>query len=141
LSHAKSDLKNAPAIVATAALDNPKFLLQIVSASVAAFPEQTVEIVRAVLKVAPKQVLEIVRAATIAQPTLAVRISSMAAAMLPEQADDIIRVAGDAAAGTPETAEASPNSDLGPKGGSGARPVAPPFPAQPIRPDLVSPSS
>jgi hypothetical protein len=140
LANAKSDPKNAPAIVALAAVDNPKFLLPIVSASVEALPNQAVEIVRALLKIAPKQALEIVRAAINAQPQLAGRISSMAAAMFPDQAEQIVKAADDAAAGVPETAEASPtSSNLG--GSAGAFPSAPAFPAQPIRPDLVSPSS
>jgi len=142
LASAKSDPKNAPAIIAFAAVDNPKFLLPLVSASVDALPEQAVEIVRALLKVAPKQALEIVRAAVIAQPKLVGGISSVAVALLPDRADQIIKVANDAAAGVPETAEASPTGgNLGPNGVAGSSPSAPAFPAQPIRPDLVSPSS
>ena len=142
LASEKSDPKNAPAIIAFAAVDNPKFLLPLVSASVQAFPGQAVEIVRAMLKVAPKQVLEIVRAAVSAQPKQADGISSVAVAALPDQADQIIKTANEAAAGAPETAEPSPTGgNLGPNGAAGVSPSAPPFPAQPIRPDLVSPSS
>jgi hypothetical protein len=142
LASAKSDPKNAPAIIAFAAVDNPRFLLPLLSGSVEALPDQAVEIVRALLKVAPNKALDIVRVAIQAQPKLAVKISSVAVALLPDQADQIIKVAGDTAAGAPETAEASPTGgDIGPNGAAGASPSAPPFPAQPIRPDLVSPSS
>lgn len=141
LTNAKSDPKNAPAIIAFAAVEEPKSLLPLVTAAVQSFPERAVEIVRAVLKVAPKQAQDIVRAAILAQPKLAVKISSMAAALLPDQAEQIIKVASDAAAGGPEEAVASPNENLGPKGAASAAPGLPPFPAQSIRPDLVSPSS
>ena len=57
LANAKSDPKNAPAIVAFAAVDNPKFLLPLLSAAVDAFPDQAVEIVQALLKANPAQLL------------------------------------------------------------------------------------
>jgi hypothetical protein len=141
INSARRDPKNAPAIIAFAAIDNPKALLPILSAAVAAFPDQAVEIVRALLKVAPKQVVEIVHAAVLAQPKLSTDIVTVALAAAPEQAAAIQRTADDAAKNEVETAIASPSdTNLGGGTNSGA-PSAPPFPAQPIRPDLVSPSS
>lgn len=137
------DVKNAPAIIALAAGDNPKFLAQITAAALTALPDQSVEIVQTLLEVAPKQYAEIVQAAIHAQPKLSVEITSMALAALPDQSAGIMKAA--LAAAPPEQRGAI-NAVAKEKGaetsnpGAGQAP-APTFPSQPINPNLVSPSS
>lgn len=139
LVKAASDLKHAPAIVARVAVKNPKFLVEIVSATVEAFPDQAVGIIRALLLALPDQADGIVQAAILAQPKMSVQIAAAAVAALPDQAADIVKTAEAAApadlrrevAGTVPTALADH---------ARSSPVPPSFPVQPVRPDAVSPS-
>lgn len=147
IANALGSPKNAPAIIGLAVIDNPKSLLELVSAGVTAFPEQTVEIVRVVLKFAPKRALEIVRAAIIAQPKLAPEIVAMAALTFPdliEKFNDIAyELSPDEMKARGKTVSFAPvEQPLKSRGASSTSGNTPPsFPAQPIRPDLVSPSS
>jgi hypothetical protein len=148
VANAAGDPANAPAIVANAAVKHPKFLIRIVSATVAALPKQAADIVRALIKVDPDQADDIVRAAIHAQPRLAVRITDAALQVLPENLDaEIIRVAVSAAPDDlkDEVAESTGDNggDTGGRGGggNGGSTGQAAFPSQPINPDLVSPSS
>jgi hypothetical protein len=86
----------------------------------------------------PVSAVEIVRAAILAQPRLASDITSVAVGVLPGQAPAIIAAAVDVAPPDLRGAIAAPTTS----GGTGAgAPTVPPFPAQPIRPDLVSQST
>lgn len=136
------DPKNAPLIVAIAAGENPKSIAALVSAAVAALPDQTVEMVGALLEVVPKQRSEILRAAILGQPKLSVEITTVALAMFPDQSAEIMKTAIEFA---PENLRGS-IAVLGNRvtffdsTGRPSRPGRGSFPAQPIRPDLVSPS-
>jgi hypothetical protein len=142
IASAVRDPKNAPLIVAIAAGENPKSIAALVSAAVAALPDQTVEMVGAVLEVAPKQRSEILRAAILGQPKLSVEIATIALAMFPDQSAEIMKTAIEFA---PENLRGS-IAVLGNRvtffdsAGRPTRPGRGSFPAQPIRPDLVSPS-
>lgn len=136
---AQGSSKNAPAIIADAVSENPKDALRILSASLAAMPERAKEIVRAVLKVVPKQAPDVVRVAIESLPQLSAEIVPLATAMYPELAAEI-RAAAEQAGSKVETALAAPSeTNLG-RGAGSAGASAPAFPAQPVRPDLVSPS-
>jgi hypothetical protein len=86
----------------------------------------------------PVSAVEIVRAAILAQPRLASDITSAAVGVLPGQTPEIITAATDVAPPDLRGAIAAPTTGGGAGGGA---PTVPPFPAQPIRPDLVSPST
>jgi len=95
-----------------------------------------------VLKVLPKRAVEIVRASILAQPRLAPEIAAVAAGTLPDQSAEIIAAAVDAAPADLRSAIVAPTTGGAiPGGGDTGRAAAPSFPAQPVRPDLVSPSS
>jgi hypothetical protein len=144
--NARSDPKNAPAIVAMASIENPKYTLRLVRAATTSLPSRAVEITRSVLKVDPKDAPEIVRQAILGQPRLALQITTAAVALLPDQRGAIVSSAAEVApvdskssitdldeAGTSGT---SSSSNL-----SGGTPVAPAFPSQPVDAGLISPSS
>lgn len=137
---ARNSSKNAPAIVADAAAENPKERARIVAAAVAAMPDRAVEIVRAVLQASPKDAAEVVKAAIQSLPKLADEIVPMAVAMYPAYAVQI-RQAAEEASRDVETAVAAPSEKGLGQGAGMTGSSAPAFPAQPIRPDLVSPSS
>jgi hypothetical protein len=144
--NAKSDPRNAPAIIAMAAIENPKYTLSIVRAAAKAMPNLTVYIVKAVLKVDPKDAPEIVRQAILAQPSLAVEITTAAVALLPDQAQAITTVAAEASpASLRDAVSALSGTDSGPSLGngnvSGGAPVSPSFPSQPVDAGLISPAS
>jgi hypothetical protein len=148
VANAAADPGNAPAIVANAAVKNPKFLTRIVSATVAAFPRQAVDIVRALLKVDPDYAKEIVRAAIRSQPKLAVKITDAAVQALPDMSAALVKTAIDAApddikddiaASVQDNAGGEPSG--GRAAGNGGTTASGSFPSQPINPDLVSPSS
>lgn len=141
----RSDPRNAPAIVAMAAVENPKAISRIVAAGVKALPKQTLSIVRAVLRVEPKQAAAVVRAAILAEPRLATEIANEATTLLPDQASAITKAA---VAAAPEDLKDSiggstdgGSENLGEVNASGGTPPAPSFPSQPVQPDVVSPSS
>ena len=140
VTEARNDKKNAPAIVANAALDNPKALLQIVKAAVKALPDEATAILEELLKVAPKRAAEIVKTAILAQPNLARELTSVAMTTLPEQATEILKAAVDAAPDDLKSAVAATTVETHELRDSSVAKV-PSFPVQPIRPDLVSPSS
>lgn len=151
VARATRDPKNAPLIVTMAAEENPKLIVQIAAATVAALPDQAVGIVGALLKTAPLLRTEILRAAILAQPKLAVEITAKALAMFPDQVADIVKTAGEVA---PENLRAaiavlgdksvffdSTGAKAAPARGTAARPAQGSFPIQTLRPDLVvSPS-
>jgi len=139
MARARESRQNSAAIVANAALDHPKSLLPLVTASMTELPAQAAEILKLLLKVQPKQAAAIVRAAVLAQPELAKEIAAVAIATLPDQADALLQAAVDAA---PEAAriEIAALKD-NPPGTTGQSLKSPGFPVQPIRPDLISPSS
>ncbi len=142
----RSDPRNAPAIVAMAAVENPRAISRIVTAGVKALPKQTLSIVKAVLRVAPKQAAAVVKAAILAEPRLATEIASEATTLLPDQASAITKAA---VAAAPEDLKDSieggstdgGSENLGEANASGGTPPAPSFPNQPVQPDVVSPSS
>jgi hypothetical protein len=142
--NAKSDPKNAPSIVAMAALENPKYTLLIVNAAVRAMPARTVEIVRAVLRVDPKDAAEIVRQAILAQPSQAVEITTAAVALLPDQSAAIVKAAVAVAPVDLRSAIAAPSDTgggIGNENVSGGSPVSPSFPSQPVDAGLISPAT
>lgn len=140
----RSDPKNAPAIVALAAVENPRAISRIVTAGIKALPKQTLAIVKAVLRVSPKQAPAIVKAAILAQPRLAVEIANEATTLVPDEASEITKAAEAVA---PEDLRDSiagsegGTDNLGESRASGGAPPTPGFPTQPVQPDLVSPSS
>jgi hypothetical protein len=143
--NAKSDPRNAPAIVAMASIENPKYTLSLVRAATRAMGNHAVAIVLAVLKVDPKDAPEIVRQAILGQPTLALQIANAAVAAVPDQRAAILRSASDAAPADARTSiealeettpSSLPNSTL-----TGGSPAAPSFPSQPVDAGLISPSS
>jgi hypothetical protein len=138
---ARSDPANAPAIVALAVIEHPKSLERIVTDSVAALPDRAVDIVRALLKVAPKQAAAIVGAAIQGAPKLAVEITTAAVALLPDRRAEIIAAAVDAAPVELRGVFTAPMGESLRASGITSDTTPPSFPAQPIRPDLVSPSS
>jgi hypothetical protein len=144
--NARSDPKNAPAIVAMAAIENPKFTLAIVRASVSAIPSRAVDIVRSVLRVDPKDAPEIVRQAILAQPSLAVQITTAALNTEPDQKDAIVRSAEKAAPADvrdsiADLSSEGAGSNLGNGTVSGGAPTSPSFPSQPVNAGLISPAS
>jgi len=146
-TNVRSDPRNAPAIVAMAAVENPRAITRVITAGVRALPRQTLAIEKAVLQVAPKQAPAIVRAAILAQPARAVEITATATKLFPDQAAAITKAAlavapadaKEAIAGT--ASDSSSDDNLGESKASGGPPPAPSFPSQPVQPDLVSPSS
>jgi len=147
IANALGSPKNAPAIIGLAVIDNPKSLLAIVGAAVTALPEQTVEIVRVVLKFVPKRAVEVVRAAILAQPKLAPELVVMASLSYPELTEEFNKVAFEIAPDEMKlrgkTVSFAPAEEpIRARGAvSTSTSNAPSFPVQPIRPDLVSPSS
>jgi hypothetical protein len=143
----RSDPRNAPAIVAMAALDNPKAVSRIVGVAVKTLPKETLGIVRAALRAEPGQATAIVRAAILAAPRLAVEITNEATTLLPDQTAAITKAAEAAAPDDLKDAIAgsagseSGGDNLGDSKVSGGAPPSPSFPSQPVSPDVVSPSS
>jgi len=146
-TNVRSDPRNAPAIVAMAAVENPHSIARVITAGVRALPRQTLAIEKAVLQVEPRQAPTIVRAAILAQPTKAVEITATATKLFPDQAAAIKKAAlavapsdaKDTIAGT--AGDSGSDDNLGESKASGGPPAAPAFPSQPVQPDLVSPSS
>jgi len=148
ITNVRSDPRNAPAIVAMAAVENPHAVTRVVTAGVKALPRQTLAIEKAVLQVDPKQAPAIVKAAIVAEPSMAVAITSTATKLLPDQAAAITKAALSVAPADAKEAIAGTNGEgsgsddnLGESKASGGAPAAPSFPSQPVQPDLVSPSS
>jgi len=137
---AVSNQKNAVAIFGWAVMEDPSSAPQLVAAAFTALPEKAVEILRAALKAAPGQAVAIVRAAIQAKPERALELASFALATLPAQAREIVTAAAEAA---PESARAQIAALTPPeeaRASRNSRPAARQFPAQPVRPDVVSPS-
>ena len=128
VASAKADTKNAPAIVAKAAVDNPNFAIQLVSAAVKALPDQAVGITQAVLNALPNRAIEVVRAVIEAQPKLAAEIVAAVLREKPELAGQIAAIPG-----LPTDVQ---QVLVAPPG-----PAIPVFPPQPVTPEIVSPSS
>lgn len=132
--------KNAAALIGWAAVENPESAPQLAAAAVTALPEQSVDIVRALLKAAPSQAAAIVRAAIVVRPDKAVDIASVAVVTLPAQASEITKAAAEAAPASVRTQIAALKAPEEARA-SRTAPSTTPFPTQPIRPDIVSPSS
>lgn len=143
LANAERHPRNAASIVAVAAGEEPDLLLPLTAAAVEALPDQAIAIVKALLKLSPKDAVDIVHEAVTAQPSLAVRIASTAIALLPDQAAAIKKSAFEAAPqdvradilaiSTGDTQPSDPVTNADKSSGN--------FPDQPVRADLVSPSS
>lgn len=140
IAEAVSSPKNAVALIGWAAVENPESAPQLAAAALLALPDQSIEIVRALLKAVPARAAAIVRAAIVVQPDKAVDIASVAIVTLPAQTAEITKAAAEAA---PEAVRARIAALTPPQEAQASRtvPSTTPFPAQPIRPDLVSPSS
>ena len=165
---ALKDPKTAPLVVEYAVEDNPRLTLAVVAATVKALPEEAPAIVGALMKAVFKQQAapqteqqkrqqadrqkEILRTAIAANPALAPRLAEMALTMFPAQSAEFLQVALEAtpapgraailALSEKQTRGNEPAGAAGPASGPrppAARPGG--FPAQPIRPDLVSPSN
>jgi len=145
--NARSDPKNAPAIVAMAVVENPKFTLAIVRAAVSAIPSRATDIVRSILKVDPKDAPEIVRQAILAQPSLAVQITTAAVTLLPDQANAILKTAEKTAPADVRgtiadlAGDKSDGSPISSGNVSSGAPTSPSFPSQPVDAGLISPAS
>lgn len=148
IAQARLDLDNAPAVVATAIAADEEDAAPILTAALVRIPERALGIFRAAVEVLPGRAKEFVRIAILAQPRLAPEIVTTALILLPGQAAGLIEAAVEVAPESVRTAIAAPGNGRGATfdpsgripGASTGRPASPPFPAQPIRPDLVSPS-
>jgi hypothetical protein len=140
LAEAITTPKNAVALIGWAALEAPESAPQLAAAAFAALPEQSIDIVRALLKAAPAQATGIVRAAITAQPDKAFDIASAAITTLPAQSAEILKTAVESA---PEStrAKVATLTPVQEANASRTTRATTPFPTQPIRPDIVSPSS
>jgi exosortase/archaeosortase family protein len=125
----------AAAMVIAEVRAHPKELTQIVQAAVASAPKQAASIVTELLKAFPKEFTAVVTAAILGQPELAKELTEAALASIPDKAADILKAA---LAVAPEDLQ---NEVAGAKPPPGRPPGPPtPFPAQPVRPDRISPS-
>jgi hypothetical protein len=148
VTHARIDLDNAPAVVATAITESPDDAGAILTLALVQIPERALAILRAAMEVMPGRAKEFVRIAILAQPKLSPEIVTTALTLYPDEAAELIAAAVEVAPEEMRTAIAAPGNGNGatfnPSGRSPGsvrgRPPAPPFPAQPIRPGLVSPS-
>jgi hypothetical protein len=165
---AMKEPKQAPLVIEYAAEDNPSLLLPLVDAAVKAFPDQAVAIVAALMKAVEKgpadrltdaerlkrrkRQREILGAAILAAPKLAVPLTEMALARFSGQATELLETALAAAPAELRTEVAAVAKKISEAEAARAVPAqagdrkGPPttrggFPTQPVRPDLVSPSS
>ena len=165
---AMKEPKQAPLVIEYAAEDNPSLLLPLVDAAVKAFPDQAVAIVAALMKAVEKgpadrltdaerlkrrkRQREILGAAILAAPKLAVPLTEMALARFSRQASELLETALAAAPAELRTEVAAVAKKISEAEAARAVPASagdrkgPPttrggFPTQPVRPDLVSPSS
>lgn len=160
---AKKDPRNAALVIEYAAEDNPKLLLELVAAAVRELPEQAAAIVGGLIKAVPKQQSaqptpqqlarqtevqqEILRTAIQARPESAAEITAFALALFPAKTAEFIQAASSAVPPA-QRAEIAGLADKVARfdttaPDSAPTPQPPPagvFPAQPIRPDLISPS-
>jgi len=149
VTSAARDLRSAALFLSFQAEDNPRLATQIVTAALAAeaLEDHSVAIVEEIMKTVPKQRLEILRAAILARPEFAVPFTELALTLsTPAQAAEIVKVATEAAPKEVHPAiTALPDKfvrfDDAPSQAQPVPPAANPFPLQPVRPDLVSPSS
>lgn len=149
VERARIDLDNAPAVVATAITEAPDDSAAILTGALVQIPERALGILRAAMEVMPGKAKEIVRIGILAQPRLSPEIVTTALTLFPEQAAGLVAAAVEVAPEEMRTAIAAPGNGNGATfapsgripGTFRGRPAAPPFPAQPIRPGLVSPSS
>jgi len=149
VTSAARDLRSAALFLSFQAEDNPQLATQIVAAALAAeaLKDQSLEIVEQIMKTVPKRRLEILRAAILARPAFAVLFTELALTLSPPaQAAEIVKVATEAAPKEFHAAIAAlPDKvvrfDDAPSQAQPVPPAANPFPLQPVRPDLVSPSS
>lgn len=148
VARARLDLDNAPAVVATAITQEPDDAAAILTGALVQIPERALAILRAALEVMPERAKEFVRIAILAQPKLSPEIVTTALTLYPDQAAELIAAAVEVAPEDVRTAIAAPGNGNGATfdpsgripGTFRGKPPAPPFPAQPIRPGLVSPS-
>lgn len=148
VAKARIDLDNAPAVVATAITEEPDASAAILTAALVQIPERALAIFRGALEVMPDKAKEFVRIAILAQPKLSPEIVTTVLALYPDQAAGLIAAAVEVAPEDVRSAIAAPGNGNGATfspagripGAVTGRPAAPPFPAQPIRPGLVSPS-
>ena len=165
---AMKEPKQAPLVIEYAAEDHPSLLLPLVDAAVKAFPDQAVAIVAALMKAVEKgpadrltdaerlkrrkRQREILGAAILAAPKLAVPLTEMALARFSGQATELLETALAAAPAELRTEVAAVAKKISEAEAARAVPASagdrkgPPttrggFPTQPVRPDLVSPSS
>lgn len=165
---AMKEPKQAALVIEYAAEDNPSLLLPLVDAAVKAFPDQAVAIVAALMKAVEKgpadrltdaerlkrrkRQREILGAAILAAPKLAVPLTEMALARFSGQATELLEAALAAAPAELRTEVAAVAKKISEAEAARAVPAqagdrkGPPttrggFPTQPVRPDLVSPSS
>jgi hypothetical protein len=149
VAQARIDLDNAPAVVATAITEQPDDSAPILTGALVQIPERALAILRAAMEVMPKKAKEFVRIGILAQPKLSPEIVTTALTLFPEQAAELVAAAVEVAPEEMRSAIAAPGNGNGATfdpsgripGTFRGRPPAPPFPAQPIRPGLVSPSS
>ncbi len=159
---AKKDLRNAALVIEYAAEDNPKLLLPLVGAAVRALPEQAAAIVGGLLKAVPKQQSaeateqqkarqtelqqEILRTALQALPERAAEITAAALALFPDKTAAFIQAAV-AVVPPAQRDEIAALADKvvrfeTPPAAAAVQPApAVSFPIQPLRVDVVSPSS
>jgi len=148
VAQARLDLDNAPAVIATAITASPDDAASILAAALVQIPERALAILRAALEVMPDRAKEFVRIAILAQPRLAPEIVTTALTLFPDQAAELIAAAVEVAPEDVRSAIAAPGNGNGATfdpsgripGTFTGKPPSPPFPAQPIRPGLVSPS-
>ncbi|HUG09960.1 MAG TPA: hypothetical protein VMM36_03050 [Opitutaceae bacterium] len=148
VANARVDLDNAPAGIATAISQQPKEADEILTGAVVEIPERAVAILAAALEVMPGHAKEFVRISIIAQPELSQEFVSTAIALFPDQASEIIATAIEVAPEDMKSAIAAPGRGNGATfdpsgripGTYRGKPPSPPFPAQPIKPGIVSPS-
>jgi len=165
---AMKEPKHAPLVIEYAAEDNPSLLFPLIEAAVKAFPDQAVAIVAALMKAVEKgpadrlseaersqrrkRQREILSAAILAAPKLAVPLTEMALGRFSAQSAELLETALAAAPAELRAEIAAVARKI--SEADAARPVsvpagdrkAPPasrggFPTQPVRPDLISPSS
>jgi hypothetical protein len=148
VAEARVDLDNAPAVVATAITNAPDDAGEILTGALVKIPERALAILRAALEVMPDKAKDFVRIAVLAQPKLAPEIVTTALTLYPDQAAELIAAAVEVAPDDVKSAIAAPGNGNGATFDPSGRipgtyrgpPAAPPFPAQPIKPGLVSPS-
>ena len=148
VTEARLDLDNAPAVVATVITTEPDDAVDILTGALVKIPERALAILRAALEVMPDRAKDFVRIAILAQPKLAPEIVTTALTLFPDKTAELIAAAVEVAPEDVRSAIAAPGNGNGATfdasgripGTFTGRPPSPPFPAQPIKPGLVSPS-